>query len=256
MTVLQILKGKYSADIATNILDSYAGIERNYARGKWKVSELDAGHFVESVRRLIELELFRSYTPFTNPLPNFSDNEMKRYEGAAGDESFRLLIPRVLKAVYTLRNKRGVGHITGISPNRMDATFILHSVKWVLAELVRLSSGLSIAETQELCDQISERQIAILWKDGMTTRILTPDMKTRDQILVLLYDRSPQGQQGLQATIGYLNVTNFRKILKRLDKENLIAYELGKGWKISPTGTKEAERIIKAHTDGDLMGAN
>lgn len=136
-----ILRSRYPADIVKALLDAYREIESNYALQKWKPSELDAGHFVEAARRILEHELFGQATPINQQISKFSDQVLVKYEQATGDESYRMLIPRALKSVYNIRNKRGVGHVGPVSPNEMDATYILYSVKWVLAELVRLVSG-------------------------------------------------------------------------------------------------------------------
>jgi len=104
-------------------------------------------------------------------LPNFNDKLLVRYEQAAGDESYRILIPRVLRAIYGIRNKRGVGHLGLISPNEMDATLILYNVKWVVAEILRLESDLQPVETQAAIKEVVERESPLLWKEGSIVRV-------------------------------------------------------------------------------------
>lgn len=137
--VKDILESNYDTAIAEKIIDSYLEIESNFFVQKWKPSELDAGHFVESIRRLIEFEINSgSYTAFNQKLSNFSNSVLSNYKQQTHiHESFRMLIPRILKSIYNIRNKRGVGHIKDISPNEMDATLILYSVKWVLSEILK-----------------------------------------------------------------------------------------------------------------------
>ncbi len=57
MTAHDILKKGFDKLIADAIVKAYQEIEQNYVLRKWKPSELDAGHFVEAVRRAIDLEL-------------------------------------------------------------------------------------------------------------------------------------------------------------------------------------------------------
>ena len=45
--------------------------------------------------------------------------------------SYRILIPRYLYAMYSIRNKRGIIHKSEIDPNAMDLTILLYSAKWV-----------------------------------------------------------------------------------------------------------------------------
>lgn len=242
--VRQIISSGYTADIADEILKSYAEIEDNFVLGKWKASELDAGHFVESVRRLLELQLTGTYTPFAAQLSRFSDVVLRQYENATGhNDSYRMLIPQALKSMYSIRNKRGVGHVAGVSPNEMDATFILYSAKWVLAEIVRLNSTLSLGETQTLISQIVEREVSVLWKAENFTRVLSTKLRARDKVLVLLFDSSPRSDSELREIIEYSNATKFKNLLRELHRERLIEYRGGECF-ISPRGSIAAEQII------------
>jgi hypothetical protein len=245
MTPRNILETGFDKQIAEAVVTAYTAIEQNFILQKWKPSEFDAGHFVEAVRRALDLELTGVYVPFGSPLPQFDDKTLKHYEQQSGHESYRLLIPRVLKAIYNIRNKRGVAHISDINPNEMDASLILHCAKWVLAELVRLKSGLSPAATQELIDTIIERHCPLIWSVSGVTCILDPKMTARDQILVLLYDRSPISDVELQRTIEYKNTSAFKKILRRLHSDRLIYYFRDGNCEITTRGVSDAEKIIK-----------
>jgi hypothetical protein len=244
-TVRDVLVSRFPAALVDAVLSSYKEIEENYLLGKWKASELDAGHFTEAVRRIIEEEVLGKHTALGKSLPSFSQAELKKYENGSCDESFRILLPRVLYGVYGIRNKRGVGHLGVVSPNEMDATLILYSVKWVLAELVRLASGLSTSETQALVDGLVERKLSVIWKHDGITRILNSSTPARDQVLVLLYDKSPQTEDELRESIKYQNKSKFKTILKGLDSKNFIARTPAGLCIISPKGVIQAESIIK-----------
>lgn len=248
MTPADFLKKSHPGELVEALLSAYTEIESNYALRKWKASELDAGHFVEAARRILESILFGAHTPIGKDLPKLNDKEMTRYENASGDEAFRILIPRVLRSIYGVRSKRGIAHVGPVSPNEMDATLILYSVKWVLAEFIRQASGLSPAETQELVDTIIERRLSVLWKHGDLTRVLKK-MESRDQVLVLLYDKDHQHEDDLLESIEYKNVTNFRKILGRLHSKRLIEYSANGVCSILPPGTIEAEEILRKLKD-------
>jgi hypothetical protein len=246
MNVAAALKASLPNELVDALLTAYEEIERNFIHGKWKASELDAGHFVEAARRVVEHRLFGAYTPIGKDLPKFNDQALQRYETASGDESYRMLIPRVLRAIFGIRNKRGVGHLGAISPNEMDATLILYSVKWVLAEILRIESGLAPSDTQKAIDRIVERQTALIWKEGAIVRVLDRSLKTRDEVLLLLYDRSPQNEEELRTTCEYKNVSDFRKILRRLHTDKLVFYGPDRVCLIMPPGVKTAERIVRS----------
>jgi hypothetical protein len=246
LTVPELLKKRYPAELVDSLLGAYKEIEENYALGKWKATEVDAGQVVEASRRILESEFQAGqYTPVDKQLARFNGSVLTQYEQAAGDDSFRMLIPRVLYGVYAVRNKRGGGHLAGVSPNTMDATLVLGNVKWVLAELVRLASGLKPEETQRLVDGIVERKIEMLWKHEDITRVLDTGLTAEEQVLVLLYDRAPQTVEELRGAIEYKNTTRFRKLLAGLHSDRLIEVLTDDKCLILPPGRLQAEAILK-----------
>lgn len=251
MTIRELLASGYNKELADHLLKAYSEIQNNFILKKWKPSELDSGHFVEAARRILDLVLTGRYLPFDKKLPLFTDQELLRYERLAGEDSFRILIPRALRAIYNIRSKRGVAHPAKIDPNEMDATYILYSVKWVLAELARLKSQLSPGEAQKLIDEIIERHIPILWKkDGMEV-VLGP-IKAKDKILVLLLDESPRKVTDLQRIIEYANASDFTAILKKLRKGSLIHLEPDGNCHITPLGELAAEKLVLLHKQKNL----
>jgi hypothetical protein len=242
--VQAVLEGKYPKEIVSHIVESFREVEQNYRLEKWKTSELDAGHFVEATRRLIEHELQGSFTPFSTALGAFSQHVLARYESCSGGEEYRILIPRVLYAMYCVRNKRGVGHIASVIPNKLDATFILHSSKWVLGELVRLASSAAPNEAKELVDQILYKQVDLIWDDGETFMVLDKKLKTADKALLVLYRQDRLTVDDLRSKIEYKNKTTFRRILHGLQTQTYLAITADGYCKLSPLGTQVVEQLI------------
>lgn len=239
-----VLAQASEASLACALLDSYSNIEENFSLGKWKISELDAGHFVEASRRFIEHKLLGHSCDLSSKLKIFNGVILTKYENAKGDESYRLLIPRALYSIYGIRNKRGVGHLAGISANEMDASYILHTCKWVLAELVRLNSAHSADETQVIINKITERTIEMVYSDGGITRVLNPKLSARSQILILLLKCSPQLSENLCKVIEYKNKARFKDILNKLHSERKIEFKSDGSVTLLPPGMIEAESLL------------
>lgn len=242
--VLTIIEQASDSDLAKLIIDSYKEVERNYFVKQWKTSELDAGHFVESVRRFIELRLNGKYTPIDKPLLSLNDKVLQAYLSASGDDSYRIHIPRILLSIYGIRNKRGVGHVSQIAPNYLDATFIIASTKWVLAELIRLNSTLSIDETSKIVDHIVERDVEGVWEQGEITRILVSGLSLKEQILFLLFSTDVMTEDKLQSIIEAKDKAYFRRLLKQLHATRLIEYMEDRTCVLSPKGKLEAEQLV------------
>lgn len=245
--IREILVIKYPSEIIDALLESYTQIVINYRIEKWKPSELDAGHFVESMRRIIEQELFGSYTPISSNLPSFNAEELRRYENATGDETFRFVIPRILHSVYCIRNKRGVGHVSHISPNKMDASYILSSVKWALADLIRVSESCSNNEALSLIEAIVSREVDLIWDDGESFLILDTKLNYKQKVLLTLYKKGKVSIDELQNLLEYKNKSNFKKLLKDLKSRQKIDIIEESICKISPLGVVSAESIIQSN---------
>jgi hypothetical protein len=241
---LKILEAASDKTLATTILATFKEVEKHFFLRSWKTSELDSGHFVEAARRFVDFRLSRVYSPIGTTLPTFNSNELKRLENAAGNEAYRLHIPRALFSIYGLRNKRGVGHLGPINPNYLDATFIMATCKWVLGEFLRTESALSFDETVAVVERIVDRPLPGIWDIGNTKRILADGLSLREQILFLLLAESPQTSQRLLESTGYSNAVYFNKNLRKLHDERLVELSADGFCHLSPKGSKIAENIV------------
>jgi hypothetical protein len=157
------------------------------------------------------------------------------------------LIPRLLPALFEVRNNRGVGHAGGdVDPNHMDAVFVMTSCSWIMAELVRVFHNVPIQEAQSVVDKLVERRTSLLWIGNATRRVLDPKMGLRDQILLLLCTSTNKVPiLELQAWTDYRNGAYFKKLLRRMHKDRLI--ELAQDETsalILPPGDKIASDLI------------
>lgn len=245
MRIRDALGSDAPTDVATAIEEKYLEVLRHYVRRNWKTSGLDAGHFVEASRRLLDFRLFGAFTPIGKTLPSFNEGLLQKYRDAPGDESYRILIPRQLWALNALRNKRSIGHL-GVEPaSEIDATMLLYGAKWVLGEFVRIAPQTDVQAARNLIDRIIERQEVAIWREGDLIRVLDPKVKAREQVLLILAFTGDKTETELRIHVGYKNQTNFKKILRRLDDANLIAYDSNR-CRISPTGIFEAEKLSRS----------
>ena len=87
--------------------------------------------------------------------------------------SFQILIPRILPALYEVRNNRGVGQVgRDVDPNQIDATFVLNNAAWVMSELIRDFHELDISEAQNLVDKLVELESPVVWEGDGVRRVL------------------------------------------------------------------------------------
>ena len=106
--------------------------------------------------------------------------------------SVRIQIPRMLVALYEIRNNRRVGHVGGdVDPNHMDAVAVVYMAKWLVAELVRIFHDVDMRTASEIVDALVEREIPIVWSvDEKKKRVLSANMSRPRKTLLLLYATS------------------------------------------------------------------
>ena len=69
----------------------------------------------EVLVRVLQNELTGTYTPLGTKLGSFDQEclKLERLPHTTGVEGLRVIMPRGLSFLYTLRNKRGIGHEGG-----------------------------------------------------------------------------------------------------------------------------------------------
>jgi hypothetical protein len=221
------------SELVERLEDHYLEIKQNFASARYEPSELNGGKICEIVFRILEWHTNPgTYTPLGQRLD--INKLVNRLENAtAFNDTVRFHIPRILWAIYSVRNKRGVAHHAGeIDSNHMDAVFIVASADWVMAELVRLFHGVHIDEARSLVESLTTKQIPIIWEVGDLRRVLPPPgttLSTKDKVLLLLYHSSPDPVSvgELLQCVEYGNSSRFRKgILKDLHKDGLLHFDV------------------------------
>ncbi len=240
------LKKKYPSDICDALVNSYVNIKEQYYLMKHEPSELSGGKFVEACIRLLQKELTNSYTPIGSHIPNVID-VLRNFENSSKDNnnSFRIHIPRALLIIYNIRNKRGVGHLSGdVNPNFADATIIATVADWVLAEIYSVVFTTPLEEAQEIVNNLVRIKIPLIFEIGEIKRVLDPTISFRDQGLLLLYSShpTPMTDNELVKCIEYKQPSYYKSYhLSRLHKDRLIEYSKDGNCTLSPTGIRYIE---------------
>lgn len=210
-----------------------------------------AGKLAEVLVRVLQLILTGTYIPLSKGLGNFK-GECEKLENTvttAGPEGLRILMPRALLFLYTLRNKRDFGHTGGeVDANEIDALTATRLADWCMSELIRVSHSLPIEDAQHICDAIAERKLPAIWNVMGRKRILETSLSYRDQTLLLLYSEIESGvpTEDLFDWTEHSHRANYRRdILAKLHKARLIEWDKETEMAIiSPTGIEEVENAI------------
>lgn len=234
-------------ELRTPLLDEYRGICSAYNEGRWKLAALDAGRFCEVAYTILLGMITGAYASRPEKPNNFvgACRALENLSAApVGDRSLRILIPRVLPVLYEIRNNRNVGHVGGdVVSNKMDATMVRECASWVIAELIRISHGVTTGEAQNVVDALVERTHPLVWEVDGIKRVLSPSMKLGDRVLILLYS-TPGWTTKDQLKIWLKKNQNIGRVLVGLFDKHLIEMRENRVM-ITPLGS--------VHVEGNLL---
>lgn len=232
------------------LLREFNKILRNFREHRWEPAELNGGKLCEIVYSILKGHTEGSFPSKPSKPRNLHDacKQLEKLPKGSFSRSVRIQIPRMLIALYEIRNNRNVGHVGGdVDPNHQDATTVVSMSQWLMAELVRIFHDVDIDKAAAAVDSLVERQIPLIWEIGGKKRVLNPGLSSKEKALAVLYaEADGMDADKLASTIEYTNVPRFkREILPDLHRRKLVEFNERSGKAtISPLGKAHVEENI------------
>ncbi len=181
--------------LVDELLEAYAEAKQNFYAGELRLSAVEGGRFCEAAFRLLQEAGGLPVTPLSQKLETDAViTALANLKSADANDSVRLHNPRALRVVYDVRNKRDAAHLgDGIDPNLQDATLVATVLDWVLAEFVRLYHNVAADEAQRMVENLVTRKAPAVETVGNFLKVLNPNLKAGDYLLLLLYHRGREG---------------------------------------------------------------
>jgi hypothetical protein len=225
------LASKLDSRLVHELLEAHAEAKRNFYLGGLRLSAVEGGRFCEGAFRLLQEITTGKYTPLAKSLPNTDKliSDLSNLDSSKFSDSIRLHIPRSLRLVYDIRNKRDTAHLSdGIDPNLQDATLVVSVLDWILAEFIRLYHSVSPDEALDIVNGIVKRAAPVVQDFDGFLKVLNPSLGASDHCVVLLYQRGEKG-----ATFDELDLwvrppmrKNLRRTLNALvDKKDYLHFD-------------------------------
>jgi hypothetical protein len=239
------LAGGLPSHLVAELLETYQEAKRRFHLGDLRPQEVEGGRFSEAVFRMLQHLSGMKVTTLGRQLPKI-DRLLIDLENATGiSESVRLHIPRTLKLIYDIRNKRDAAHLgDGIDPNLQDATLVIRNMDWVMAELVRLHHNVGPDEAQRIIEDLVTKEVPAVQEINGQPVILT-DLQPRDQALLMLYRAGADGASLDQLAVWLRSKRkdHLRTRLLALDQEKLVLHHPGSGhFHITDKGVRDVEK--------------
>ncbi len=239
------------APLRGKLIRIYADLKTAVLENRYESIGLRAGRLSEILLRVLQHRLTNAFVPIGDHLNNFGDEceKLGKLPKTAGPDSLRILVPRALTFLYTLRNKRDIGHVGGdVDANAIDALAAAQIADWCMCELIRVVHKMPLEDAQALCHAITERRLPQIWNVLGKKRVLDATLNYRDQTLLLLYAELDVGVpvEDLFNWTEHPNWSNYRRdVLKKLHDGRLIEWDRDTDMAlISPTGSQEVDQML------------
>lgn len=226
---LQIALSAIPQSLRDPLITQFEDALRAYRAGDWEKLGLKAGKFCEVAYCICEGHATGAY-PIAPAKPNNFPEACRRLEqhNAARGRSLCIQVPKLLSALFELRNNRAIGHVGGdVTPNHMDGELFIRGVKWVMGEFVRNFNQMSLEDSIVVVESVTVKNFQVVWAEGEKRRVLAPKISASDKVLILLYaEGKPVSVTKLRAWTEYKNPTDFKnRVLRPLHKSNFIHYD-------------------------------
>lgn len=249
MNITKLFSGIPSG-LRNPLIDTYKNIEKNFRERRWEPAELNGGKLCEIVYTILEGLGNGQFSNRPKKPQNMVDacRSLERINSSQIPRAVKIQIPRMLIALYEIRNNRGVGHVGGdVDPNLMDATQVMAMSQWIMADLVRIFHGTTTDEAQQVVDGLVERQVPLVWVVGDQKRILDNTLSMKDKVLLLLHSNiHPVFFKNLFGWVEHSHASNFKRtVLNPLHLQKYIEYDKAKELiYLSPKGNLYVEQTL------------
>jgi hypothetical protein len=236
--------------IRKELLGAFEEILRNFRERRWEPAELNGGKLCEVIYSILRGHVDGRMPARASKPRNMLEacQAIEKVDATKAPRAVRIQIPRMLIALYEVRNNRGVGHVGGdVDPNLMDARVVVEMSKWVMADLVRVFHALDTLEATRVVETLMERTVPTVWEIGGKRRVLPRGLSKKNETLLLLYSvNRPVNASELCGWVEYVGLAEYRRdVLRPLHGIRLIEFnEQTEEVSISPTGIAHVEEKL------------
>ena len=248
----ELLKDSFTPTRSVDALVKHfkAGVDE-YHKGEWEKSLSKGGKFIEAVLKALLVEAGLPAQSGRQFKVDKAINDLGGLPSGGMDETIRLTIPRCCRFIYDVTSNRGGRHDPDeIDANEMDATAILGTSAWVLAEMVRYAQKQrDPAEAKAAVDDLMKRRYPFVEEiDGRVYVDLKSAKSARDLGLLILWQRGTRRMnredliQSVRRQRRGVTLANARMAVSRLSD---VVDDDGQGnLRLRNSGFREADELI------------
>jgi hypothetical protein len=160
-------------------------------------------------------------------------------------DGLRVCSARIARSMYTLRSKRNIAHKNQVDPNSIDLRFCHDAARWVMSELTRHATGLTMQEAGAVIDLV-QVPVGYLVEDIDDTRLVHANVSIRVELLILLHSHYPSSIPAINImkSLALRSPSAVRGRIAELLREKLVYGDPKRGYRLTETGHRAASRQI------------
>jgi hypothetical protein len=187
-------------------LDHFFGIISKFQSGEWEPCISKAGKFVEAVLKALFVHVGQTPPKGRKFKADPIINQLGQLPDGSFDDAIRLTIPRACRFVYDIASNRGARHDPDeIDPNEMDASALVPTCSWILAEMIRFAQkgAVDVNEAKDIVESLSAKRYPLVEEVDGRVYFHHAKRSAPDVALMALAYRHPkrQSREYLIATI-------------------------------------------------------
>lgn len=231
-------------------LKHFGGAVHAFEDENWEESILKAGKFVEAAIKAIAKHAGLHILGGRKFKLNVLITQLEKLDCQVLDDALRLTIPRACRLIYDISSNRGARHDTDeVNPNKMDATVLVETMSWILAELVRYSQKgmVNPDKAVRVIDALMEKKYPAIENIDGRIYINKDNMSATNVAILILNYRYPE-----RTGWGYLiemlrrhgfTEKNAKVAVSRIT--NFVDDDENKGLRLRGSGRQKAVQINK-----------
>ncbi|MER3422903.1 MAG: hypothetical protein C4293_06395 [Nitrospiraceae bacterium] len=238
-----------------SMLRHFEAMTKHFQREEWEDSIAKGSKFIESALKALCVRA--GQTPATGKAFKVDSiiNRLTGLQAGSVDDTVRLTIPRACRFLYEICSNRGGRHDPDeIDPNAMDATVVITTCSWILAEMLRHAQHGAVDSNAEksIVDSLVKRKYPLIEEVEGRTYFHFNDASAVDVALVALAHCYPR-RLTREALLDILrrhrfSANNSRQALQGI---NRIVDENASGeLLLSAPGLRKAEEIMNSASSG------
>jgi hypothetical protein len=226
--------------LAEDLVDDFLQLRQDVATVT--LGRSSGGKIVETVVQILQHLETGNY----EQKPNI-DKYLREVESSTVlDEGLRICAARLARSMYAIRSKRNILHKGAVDPNAYDQRLVLHGAEWLIAELLRLTQGLTMQEAGELIEMV-HAPVSTMVENFGSRRLVLADLPIEAEVLVLLHSHYPAyvSVDDILASLNRRSEGSVTKMLRELWKQKLLEGSKKEGYRLTQLGFASAVDIIR-----------